>query len=112
MHRRLLNAGGNAVHRVDFAPHDRWEAYADPLTFLHPPDWLWTLMGSHRALPNRFRHHEFCATFDAAGVTVVKAELESFDPQRIDRSKLARRFREMPEDSLRIASAVYVCRAK
>jgi hypothetical protein len=45
-------------------------------------------------------------------VTVVKAELESFDPQRIDRSKLARRFREMPEDSLRIASAVYVCRAK
>jgi SAM-dependent methyltransferase len=111
MHLRLLAPGGIAVHRVDFAPHDRWEAYPDPLTFLRPADWLWTLMGSHRGIPNRYRHHEFCAAFDAAGMTVVKAELETFDPKRIDWSKLAGRFREMSEDSLRVASAVYLCRA-
>lgn len=110
MHRRILAPDGVAVHRVDFAPHDRWEAYPDPLTFLRPPDWLWTLMGSQRGLPNRRRHHEFCAAFAAAGLTVVKTELETFDPKRIDRSKLARRFRGMPDDSLNVASAVYVCR--
>lgn len=111
MHRRILSPSGIAVHRVDFAPHERWEAYSDPLTFLRPPDWLWALMGSHRGLPNRYRHHEFLSAFDAAGLTVVKAELESFDPSRIVRSKLSRRFRGMPADSLAVASAVYVCRA-
>lgn len=110
MHRRILAPGGTAVHRVDFAPHSVWESYADPLTFLRPPDWLWTLMGSHRGLPNRIRHHEFLAAFGSAGLTVMKAELETFDPSRIDRAKLARRFRDMPQESLQVASAVYVCR--
>jgi hypothetical protein len=110
LHRHILAPGGIAVHRVDFAPHDRWEAHEDPLTFLRPPDWLWTLMGSHRGIPNRLRHHEFCAAFERAGLTVVKTELETFDPRRIDRSRLAPRFRGMPEDSLRVASAIYVCR--
>lgn len=111
MHRRILAPSGIAVHRVDFAPHGCWEAYPDPLTFLRMPDWLWTLMGSHRGSPNRHRHHEFRAAFDAAGLTVVKTELETFDPSRIERSKLLRRFRDMPEESLVVASAVYVCRA-
>lgn len=111
MQRRILAPGGIAVHRVDFAPHEHWRSYRDPLTFLRTPDWLWVLMGSHRAIPNRHRHHEFCAAFAEAGLTVVKAELETFDPSIINRSKLLRRFREMPEESLRVASAVYVCRA-
>jgi SAM-dependent methyltransferase len=111
LHGRILAPSGLAVHRVDFAPHDRWEAYPDPLTFLRTPDWLWTCMGSHRGCPNRRRHHEFLQAFEAAGLTVVKAELQRFEPSRIERSKLSRRFREMPQDSLSVASAIYVCRA-
>ena len=111
MHRRMLAPGGVAIHRVDFAPHDRWEAYADPLTFLRAPDWLWGLMGSHRGLPNRRRHHEFVAAFEGVGLTIVKTEVEVFDLERIDRSKLLRRFRDIPEESLQVSSAIYVCRA-
>lgn len=110
LHRHILAPNGLAVHRVDFAPHDRWEAHEDPLTFLRPPDWLWTLMGSHRGIPNRLRHHEFCAAFEAAGLEIVKTELTTFDPRRIDRARLAPRFRQMPEESLRVESAIYVCR--
>jgi SAM-dependent methyltransferase len=113
MHRRLLAPDGIAVHRVDFAPHDRWEAYGDPLTFLRPRDWVWRLMGSHRGLPNRHRHHEFVAAFEAAGLTVETVEIETFDRARIDRSnaaKLAPRFRRMPEESLAVSAAVYRCR--
>src|SRR5579872_4384186 len=55
---RLLGPGGIAVHRVDFGPHDCWQGYPDPLTFLRFPDWLWHLMGSNRVTPNRHRFHE------------------------------------------------------
>jgi SAM-dependent methyltransferase len=111
MHARLMKPDGVAVHRVDFAPHDRWEAYDDPLTFLRPPDWIWSLMGSRRGLPNRFRHHEFVDAFRAAGLSVERAELETF-AQTPDRSKLASRFREMPEDSLAVSAAIYVVRTR
>lgn len=107
MHTRLMRPHGVAVHRVDFAPHDRWEAYADPLTFLRPPDWIWSLMGSRRGLPNRFRHHEFQRAFAEAGLVTQRVELERFPPGRVDRSKLPPRFRSMPEESLEVSAAVY-----
>jgi hypothetical protein len=110
IHRQLMAPDGVAVHRVDFAPHGRWEAYDDPLTFLRVPDPVWSLMGSKRGLPNRRRHHEFLAAFDAAGLTVETVEVERFNLERIDRSKLPPRFTRMPEESIAVSAAVYVCR--
>lgn len=110
MHSRILAPNGVAIHRVDFAPHGQWMAYADPLTFLRLPDWLWSMLSSHRGLPNRVRHHEFLAAFKAAGLAITESELEYFDTNRIEQSKLSPRFRTVSMESLRVSSAVYVAR--
>ena len=105
----LLAPDGLSVHRVDFGPHDCWFLYPYPLTFLQFPEWLWYLMGSNRGIPNRRRHHEFAAAFAAAGLQ-VEAVLDRFEGVDIDPKKLAKRFREMPLESLRVGAAVYTCR--
>ncbi len=110
MNERLLNPGGVAVHRVDFGPHDCWFYYRDPLTFLRFPDWLWSLMGSNRGTPNRHRFHEFCAAFEKAGLKVEIVSRDLFPEGKIEHRKLAKRFRAMPQDSLAIGTAIFVCR--
>jgi SAM-dependent methyltransferase len=107
---RLLKPGGVAVHRVDFGPHDCWLHYADPLTFLRFPDWLWALMGSNRGTANRRRHHEFCSAFEAAGLQVEIAGREFFPEEQIDSSRFAKRFHGVPPESIATKTAVYVCR--
>ncbi|MBV9123434.1 MAG: methyltransferase domain-containing protein [Planctomycetes bacterium] len=107
---RLLAPGGLAVHRIDLGPHGCWDTYPDPLTFLRFLDWLWDLMGSNRGTPNRRRHHEYQAAFEAAGLQVEVPELERVPPDRVQFDRLARRFRDMPPASVRVKTAVYVCR--
>ncbi len=110
---QLLRPEGVAVHRVDFGPHGPWRRYADPLTFLRPPDRLWGWMGSNRGTPNRHRAHEFEAAFEAAGLDVESIEVELFAGGRVDavRHRLAKRFRDMPTGSLATRAVTYVCRA-
>lgn len=106
---RLLRPGGVSVHLVDFGPHGRWARYPDPLTFLCFPDWLWWLMGSNRGVSNRRRFHEFYAAFKAAGLKADVSDRKML-PEGIDHTKLARRFRGMPVDSLATLMARFVCR--
>jgi len=110
MNALLLKPGGTAVHRVDFSPHGCWSAYPDPLTFLRFPDWLWNLMGAHRGIPNRHRHDEFCAAFEAAGLKVDATNLERYEPEQVDRARLVKRFQHAPQESLLVSAATYVCR--
>ncbi|MEO6393269.1 MAG: methyltransferase domain-containing protein [Pyrinomonadaceae bacterium] len=110
MNARLLAPGGLAAHRVDFGPHDCWFYYPDPLTFLRFPDWLWRLMGSNRGTPNRRRHHEFQAAFAGAGLQVEAADIAFFSDDRIHQERMAKRFRAMPYESMKIGTAVYLCR--
>lgn len=110
MNARLLKPGGLAVHRVDFGPHDCWWYYKDPLTFLRFPDWLWHRMGSNRGTPNRFRYHEFCEAWEKAGLQVDVAERAFFPEGKIEYSKMAKRFRNMPLESLSTGTAIFVCR--
>src|SRR5262249_23271020 len=74
---RFLGPSGVAVHRVDFGPHDCWQRYPDPLTFLRFPDWLWRLMGSNRVTPNRRRFHECKSAFETAGLSATVLETEA-----------------------------------
>jgi SAM-dependent methyltransferase len=111
MNARLLAEGGFAAHRVDFGPHDCWFYYPDPLTFLRFPDWLWRLMGSNRGTPNRRRHHEFNAAFAATGLKVEATDLAYFDDHKIHQSRMAKRFRQMPYESIKVGTAVYLCRS-
>ncbi len=108
----MMARGGVAVDRVDFGPHGVWGKYSDPLTFLRFPDLAWRWMGGARGTPNRRRIHEFVDAFRAAGLVVELHDLEVFESARIDRSKLNRRFREMPPESLRTKTALFVCRAE
>ena len=107
---QLLKPGATALHRVDFGPHDCWYQYPDPLTFLRFPGWLWKLMGSNRGIPNRHRHHEFCAAFARAGMQYTVENVDHFPDRVIDQSRLSKRFRHMPPESLATRTAIYACR--
>ncbi|MGD9562288.1 MAG: methyltransferase domain-containing protein [Pyrinomonadaceae bacterium] len=107
MHNRLLKAGGVAVHRVDFGPHDVWSHYADPTTFLRFPESIWKLSGSNRGIPNRRRHHEFVDAFQSAGLQAEVLYTEAFDEATIDFQRLNSRFRSMPAESLLVKTAIY-----
>ena len=107
IHNRLLATGGVGLHRVDFGPHDVWFRYRDPGVFLRFPDPVWRLTGSNRGVPNRKRHYEFLEAFERAGLKVDVVLTEEFDRSAIDLTKLNRRFRKMPQESLLVSTAIY-----
>ncbi|HXV77514.1 MAG TPA: hypothetical protein VD788_14470, partial [Candidatus Polarisedimenticolaceae bacterium] len=109
---RMLAPGGRAIHRVDFGPHGNWLERANPLEWLTVPDVLWSLMGSMRATPNRRRFHEVHLALMRAGFVVDAVESEHFAEADLTaiRPHLPRRFRSMPDASLRVKTASYVCR--
>jgi SAM-dependent methyltransferase len=106
----FLTPNGVAVHRVDFGPHDCWAFYQDRLTFLRFPQWLWWLMGSNRATPNRKRYHQVYAALEKAGLRVEVIGLELFPEDMVKRARLAKRFEGMPFDSLTVGTAIFICR--
>lgn len=113
MNKRLLEKpNGVALHRVDFGPHDSWFSYHDPLTFLRFSDAAWNLTGSNRGVPNRFRHHEFMAAFERAGLAVEIAFSHDFKEETIDFSRLHKRFQAMPRESILLGTAIYLLRVK
>lgn len=107
VHNRVLNDGGVGLHRVDFGPHDCWFSYRDPGTFLWFSDWLWNLTGSNRGVPNRRRHHEFMEAFERASLNVEILYTDDFDRSMMDLSKLNRKFRDMPLESVLTGTAIY-----
>jgi len=106
----LMKPGGLGIHRVDFGPHDCWERYDDPLTFLRFSPPLWAAMGSNRGTPNRARHHEFLEAFAAAGLRIDCVDRTWFSPKQVDVERLPGRFRSMPIESLLTESVVYLAR--
>jgi hypothetical protein len=106
---RLLKPNGIGVHRIDFSAHTIWACYADPLTFLRFPEWIWSLMGSNRGVPNRRRYHEFCAAFERAGLKTKVTDVEFCPEERVKNARLAKRFQGMPYDSLKVGAAVFIC---
>lgn len=111
MTKRLLEKpNGRALHRVDFGPHDSWFQYRDPMTFLRFSDSAWNLTGSNRGTPNRFRHHQFMEAFDRAGFSVEIVFSEQFEREKVDFSRLDRKFKAMPSESIMVGTAIYLLR--
>jgi hypothetical protein len=104
LHARHLSNNGAGIHKIGFSAQDCWSTYADPFLYLRFPEWLWGLMGSRRALPNRKRFHEYVDAFqlERLGAQTVSRTLFSAPMKR---STLARPFRRMPEDSIRTRCA-------
>lgn len=113
MNKRLLvHPGGVALHRVDFGPHDSWFQYRDPMTFLRFSDKSWKLTGSNRGVPNRFRHHHFMEAFDRAGLEVELVFSEDFEAEKVDFTRLHPKFKQMPQESIMVGTAIYLLRVK
>ena len=101
---RALRPGGRMVHKVDLAPHAQWShGQANPLEFLVVPDALWSLMSTHRGLPNRLRAPDFRRSLEESGFRVDRFEAQKrFVSGDVDaiRSRLAPRFRLMDTEDL------------
>lgn len=66
----LLKQGGVMIHRIDVGTHaDR--ASVHPLWQLTVPSWLWRLMYSQRAYPNRMRPSEYLRLAEQAGLETL-----------------------------------------
>ena len=105
--------GGRMVHRIDDGRHDLGVAEPAPLDFLCPMESLWDAMGSARGMPNRRRHPEIMAALDAAGFDAIAEITNRFTVADIARSRprLARRFRDMPDEGLIPKDAMIVAGA-
>ncbi len=105
---RMMMPGAVCIHRVNYSAHDAWTKRANPLEWLMLPDWLWRAMGSNRGTPNRLRHAEVLEAFEKAGFETRSTILKTYDDALVVQHKphLAKRFREMPIQSLRVEAAV------
>ncbi len=100
----LLKPGGVAVHHIDLGANGCWTTYSNPLTFLTVPKLFWDWTTSHRGMANRVRFDGWVRLFEAAGFRVrfhFGPFLSQDDVTRI-RPYLAREFRDVPTESLRV----------
>lgn len=67
-----LKPGGAAMHLVDLKSHGLHRS--NPLDFLEWPQWLWSLMYSHKGVPNRWRLDHYRRIVQALPVLDVRLE--------------------------------------
>ena len=96
-----LKPGGVAMHLVDLKSHGLHRS--NPLDFLEWPQWLWSLMYSHKGVPNRWRLDHYRHIVQS--LSVLDARLEP--TQRASaadvaavRSRLAPVFTNLGDDDL------------
>src|SRR5215469_18843667 len=105
--RRILRAGGSSSHTVDLQDH-----LGGALNNLRFPEWLWEADWFARSgfYTNRIGCSEMLARFKAAGFTTELRARRDFAILPTARVKLARSFRDLPEDELRVAGFDVVLR--
>jgi SAM-dependent methyltransferase len=99
--RRALRPGGRALHLVDLKSQGLHRR--NPLDFLETSPWLWTLMFSHKGVPNRWRADRYRAI--VRRLDVEQALLEptlraAADAVAAVRPRLAAPFRDLSDDDL------------
>ena len=106
-----LADNGICVHRIDYGPHDIWRSKENPFEWLTISDAVWSMMGSNRGTPNRFRHHEVVNWFEEAGFNVDVIQTDKFDAGDLDKfhGSFTPRLRDMPRESLAVRSALIKC---
>lgn len=107
----FLKPGGMAIHMMQFGPMGCWHRYPNPLTYLTVNATLWNLTVSHRGGSNRIRCDQFEAMFARAGFHVTTHVQEKIARNHVDeiRPFLGDRFKAVPDESLEVAVAVFVC---
>jgi SAM-dependent methyltransferase len=105
--RRITRPGGMSSHRIDLRDH-----LADALNNLRFSERIWEsrLMSNSGFYTNRFRSSELIAQFRDAGFEVADAHFLRWGELPTPRSKLARTFRALSDDELRVADLDVVLR--
>ncbi len=108
----MTKPGGLQFHRVDLSGHGAFERPRHDLEFLVFPDWLWSLMGSHRGVPNRARFSEYQETAALAGLEVIGERIVRLSKAEVAsvRDRLAKRFRDLGDDELGVVEFDWVLR--
>ena len=96
-----LKPGGLAMHQVDLKSHG---LHRDtPLDFLEWPTWLWSLMYSHKGVPNRWRIDRYRHAVQTLPVQSVSLEptlhATAADVAAV-RGRLAPPFRDLSDEDL------------
>lgn len=109
--RSMLSPDGFMIHRVDYGPHDIWQTYRNPLSFLTVPRPLWGLMTSNRGCPNRVRHAELMAMVRALGLKSAERIGRRASSADISEARphLASEFRYMSDDDISVLDAEVIC---
>jgi SAM-dependent methyltransferase len=107
----ILSPTGRMIHRIDYGPHDIWQRYRNPLTFLTIPAFLWRMTTSNRGCPNRVRHQEFMAMVHALGLeSSAKIGRRASSTDVIEaRPYLAAEFRHMSDQDIAVLDAEVMC---
>jgi SAM-dependent methyltransferase len=108
--RGALRPSGRAVHLVDLSSHRLHRR--NPLDFLTYPDWLWSLMYSHKGVPNRHRLDSYRDAIARTGLRITKMEASKTAPREwIEevRPHLAPRFRGLTDEELACLGFWLVC---
>jgi len=89
------------VHQVDLRSHGLHES--NPLDFLEPSEALWSLMFSHKGVPNRWRVDRYREIVAGLPLVLLRLEptarAEAQDVQRV-RARLAPPFRDTSDEDL------------
>jgi SAM-dependent methyltransferase len=105
--RRVLTPGGIACHRIDLKDH-----LDGSLNNLRFGDSVWEsdFMATSGFYTNRLRRSQILAAFAAAGLDAEVVGCESWPKLPVARRALAPRFRDMPDDELRVSGFTVVLR--
>jgi len=96
-----LRPGGIAVHEVDLKSHGLHERHR--LDFLSWSSFAWSLMYSHKGVPNRWRVNSYRMAVDASGMKLEQLrviEEATLEEVRAIRPQLAASFQDLPDDDL------------
>lgn len=105
--RRILRQGGVCSHTVDLQDH-----LGGALNNLRFPEWLWEANWFARSgfYTNRIGYSEMLARFKTAGFAADLRGRHDFPAVPTPRAKLARPFRNWPNDELRVAGFSVILR--
>lgn len=99
--KRAMKPGAVALHQVDLRSHGLHRA--NPLDFLEWSPTVWSLMFSHKGVPNRWRLDHYRSIVAALGVQGVDIEVtaraNAADVAAVQ-PRLAEPFRQVPADDL------------
>lgn len=108
---QALAPDGIAIHLVDLASHRMHRQ--NRLDFLVASAWLWTVMHSHKGVPNRWRRAHHLASVARAGLTPIRCETTKLaDPADVAaiRPFLASPFRSLEDDEIACLGFWLICK--